>query len=42
VYQTWLPTSSTDAVQATEMRTGQMSVSESVGALGAVVSAGVV
>ena len=42
VYQTWLPTSSTDVVQATETRTGQTPVTESVGALGGVVSGGVV
>ena len=42
VYQTWLPTSSTDVVHATEIRTGQTPVTESVGALGGVVSGGVV
>jgi hypothetical protein len=41
VYQTWLPMSSTDVVQATETRTGQTPVTESVGAVGAVVSGGV-
>ena len=37
-----MPTSSNDVVQATETRVGHTPVSESVGALGAVVSAGVV